>query len=322
MKVYHSLEKYQEFCQENREELPVFFEVGWLRAVTNDSFLPLVLEFDGKIRAIMPIYQVKKLFFELILNPKFTNRLGIYLAYPQDYDYAKRLSFENKVYQKFIENLGKYSYLDLKFSYQTQNWLSFYWQKFSQETHYSYQLDLSLGIEKIYNSFSKSKQRDIKKAEKLGLKIEYDLDPRTFYDHHLKSLAKEGKKISYDYQLFKEMYDYAYQEQRGRVIYAGDKDGKIHSAIFVVYDSRIVYDLISTIDPDFRNSASATLLIFQLIKDFVKTHQIFDFEGSMIKGVEHSFRNFGAKQIPYFRISKPNSIFFHLFWLLRKLKNG
>ncbi len=69
------------------------------------------------------------------------------------------------------------------------------------------------------------------------------------------------------------------------------------------------------------NSASTTLLIFQLIKDFVKTHQIFYFEGSMIKGVEHSFRNFGAKQIPYFRISKPNSTLFHLLWLLRKLKN-
>ena len=85
-----------------------------------------------------------------------------------------------------------------------------------------------------------------------------------------------------------------------------DRDDNLHAAIFVVFDSKSAYYLISTIDPDFRNSGASTLLIKKAIEYLAPFTQRFDFEGSMIDGVENSFRRIGARQIPYFAITRSN----------------
>ena len=47
----------------------------------------------------------------------------------------------------------------------------------------------------------------------------------------------------------------------------------------------------------------------------------FDFEGSMIEPVERSFRQFGAKQTPYFSVSKtPSRLLKTLFFVKDMLK--
>ena len=45
----------------------------------------------------------------------------------------------------------------------------------------------------------------------------------------------------------------------------------------------------------------------------------FDFEGSMIEGVERSYRAFGAIQTPYFSITKTNSKAFRFLKAIRSI---
>ena len=67
------------------------------------------------------------------------------------------------------------------------------------------------------------------------------------------------------------------------------------------------YDLISTINPNFKHSGASTLVIKKAIEYVSSLTSKFDFEGSMIEPVENSFRQFGSIQKPYFLISKVNS---------------
>ena len=57
--------------------------------------------------------------------------------------------------------------------------------------------------------------------------------------------------------------------------------------------------MISTIDPDYRNSGASSLLIYEIINFLRDKVRKFDFEGSMIESVENSFRKFGAIQKAY-----------------------
>jgi len=50
-------------------------------------------------------------------------------------------------------------------------------------------------------------------------------------------------------------------------------------------------------------------LVKEIIKYVSNYTNKFDFEGSMIEGIENSFRQFGAIQKPYFAISKTTSRF-------------
>ena len=114
-----------------------------------------------------------------------------------------------------------------------------------------------------------------------------------------------------------------YQKNCGKTIYASDQSGNIHSALFIIWNNYSAYNLISTIDPDYRNSGSTSLLIWEMIKYISDKTERFDFEGSMIEGVERSFRQFGAKQIPYFLIykDKRNVLQKGLTYLSNRLKS-
>jgi hypothetical protein len=47
-----------------------------------------------------------------------------------------------------------------------------------------------------------------------------------------------------------------------------------------------------------------TLLYWEPIRLASEVSRVFDFEGSMLKPVEHFFRGFGGTQTPYLQISK------------------
>ncbi len=99
--------------------------------------------------------------------------------------------------------------------------------------------------------------------------------------------------------------------------YVQDKDRKIHAAIYIIWDSNSAYYLMGGSDPDLRNSGATSLCIWEAIKFSSTVVKKFDFEGSMIEPVERFFRAFGAKQMPYLRISKTTS---RLLKLLKALK--
>jgi len=57
-------------------------------------------------------------------------------------------------------------------------------------------------------------------------------------------------------------------------------------------------------NPSLRNSGAHSLILWEAIRYVADYAETFDFEGSMLPGVERFFREFGAIQTPYFTISK------------------
>jgi len=92
----------------------------------------------------------------------------------------------------------------------------------------------------------------------------------------------------------------------------------LHAALFIVWDENCAYNLISTINPKFRSSGASSLVFWEAIKHMSTKSKLFDFEGSMDKNIEESFREFGSTQIPYFRIRKFNSVCFKILYHSRK----
>jgi hypothetical protein len=132
------------------------------------------------------------------------------------------------------------------------------------------------------------------------------MEPQRFYEHHKMTLGKDGQKIHYSYDTFSRIHAICRERDAGRIYYAEDPQGRIHVAIFVIWDVHSAYYLISSIDPSQRNSGAATLLVHHAMTELAGKTKRFDFEGSMIPGVENSFRKFGAIQKPILRIWKDN----------------
>lgn len=315
-------DKYVIFC-ECEKEIPVFSQSWWLDAVCGkENWDVILIEKGEEIIASFP-YSIERRFYGLkyIGMPILTQKLGPFIKYPLGQKFASRLSYEKEVMQEIINKLPPYDFFSVNFDYRYTNWLPFYWKGFHQTTRYTYVIDDISDTEIVFNNFEHSKRKNIKKANK-GVQVLYDLSADDFYNNHKMTLQKQGEVIAYSYDIFKKLYDGAYKNNQGRVIYCKDVDGNIHAALFVVWDDYSAYDLISTIDPTYRNSGAATLLVFEVIKYLVEKVKIFDFEGSMIEGVEESFRKFGTVQKSYSCIYKANSRRYKFICAIRDIVNA
>jgi hypothetical protein len=285
---------------------PIFSQPWWLDAVAPGRWGQVIIEKGGELFARMPYVLSKKRGRTDITMPQLTQTLGPWLR-PYPGKEAKRLSEEKQLMTELIDQLPQFSYFSQNLHYSTTNWLPFYWKGFQQTTRYTYVLEDLTDLDAVFSSFTRAKRKNMRKAAKL-VTVKQDLPAKEFYDNHVLTLAKQGEEIVYSFDLFQRIHQASYVRQAGKTFYCVDDDDNLHSAIFVIWDIDSAYYLISSIDPDFRNSGSATLLIWEALQYLADKTQKFDFEGSMIEGVENSFRSFGAQQVPYFQVTKINAL--------------
>ena len=83
-----------------------------------------------------------------------------------------------------------------------------------------------------------------------------------------------------------------------------DRAGNLHAVAFIVWQNSSAYYIAGGGDPVFRSSGAHSLVLWEAIRQVSRYTGKFDFEGSMLPGVERFFRGFGAVQTPYFMITR------------------
>ena len=85
-------------------------------------------------------------------------------------------------------------------------------------------------------------------------------------------------------------------------------DNQTIGIVLLVNDTKTTYYLTGAIMPEYKTSGALSWMLWEGIKASINCGRSFNFEGSMIKPIERFFSSFGAKQVPYHRITKANSI--------------
>ncbi len=310
--------KYKTFCESN--DVPLFSRCWWLDAVCgSDAWDVIIIEKKGKIVATMPFHFRRKYFFDIILMPQLTPNMGPFYKYEANISNSKKLAFEEECLNEIVKKLPKTSLFLQKFHYSITNWLPLYWNNYKQTTHYTYIIRNIKNTEQVLKNFSSAKRKEVNRANRKSLKVVYDIDAATFYEHHKATLQSQNQSIVYRKQLLKNIVLKVRELNKGQVIGIKDCNDNLLCCILIVWDNKSAYGLISSISNECRKQKIAAFMFYEAIK-YVSTYvDIFDFEGSMIKGVENSFRRFGAQQMPYFKITKANNILFKTLDLYNKL---
>lgn len=301
-------ERYRLFCKQELD-IPIFSKDWWMDAVCGEENWDVLLaKRNDEIIASMPYHVHKKSILKYISQPKLTQTNGIWIKYPQNQKYSSRLDYEKKVMFDIIKQIESLNidYFNQYFHHSITNWLPFYWNGFKQTTRYTYIIDKTKDLEGLYQSFSKSVRKNIKKAQDL-LKIEYSEDIEEFYHINKMTFSRQNMPTPYSLDFIKRL-DLACKSRGYRkIILAKDKDDNIHTAIYVVWDQNAMYLLMSGSNPNYRDSNAKNLLVWEALKIASELDLDFDFEGSMIESISDYNRSFGAHLKPYFSISKTNS---------------
>ena len=291
----------------------------WLRAACGESFAILVAKDRAGIEAGVVLPQYRPTGRADVDQPPITSFTGILLP-PRNpaWPYERQLSTDMRLLSALAGAVPICRSARLVCHPTLTNWLPFYWQDWSQTTAYTYRIENLADSARVFAEMDYSKQKNIKKAEKL-VEVHEGLSAAEFYANHQLTLRKQGKTITYPAIYLERLFTAAREHNVLSTYHATDKAGNLHSAVFLVHDAASAYYLLSTIDPEFRNSGASTLLVWTAIQRLSQKTRAFDFEGSMVPGIENSFRKFGARQTPYFVITKGNQQMLRLVRLGERL---
>jgi hypothetical protein len=291
-----SKEKYRKTCREE-QSIPLFSQDWWLDVTCGEgNWDVLLVETAGKIRAAMPIYVPCK---GIITMPPYTQTMGPWFAPPEEPDFAEcRI-----ICQKFAETVKGYSYFSQSFCYTVTDWLPFYWNGCSQTTRYTYLLKDLHDTHRLWANICKTKQRYIRQAmKKHHLTVRTGVPTAEFL--RLNALVFERQEIApYHHNVLRKLIDTATDRGQAAVWGAYDEADRLHAALFVVRQGATAYYIAGGSEPVFRHTHATCLLFWKVLCE-VADCDVFDFEGSMIQGVERFFREFGAVQTPYFTVYK------------------
>ena len=278
-------------------------------SVIRNDWQAIIVEEKGEWVAVMPFCLNKRWKYISLPQPLLTQYWGIFLkSFSIDTSTRKILSQKEAIISKIIPHLAKAHLFIQNFSTQFDYPLPFHWAGYELKTKYTYHLKLDKSADDLFMSFSPHLRRQIRKAEKNGLTFDYLSGTKELLG--LFSLNQDighniVNKTPENYQKIEAIGQYLIKSGNGIIRGVKDKKDQIIAvSVFAFFKDKMIY-LMGASHPDHGNSGAGALLMWSGIQEAKKRElAIFDFEGSMIQGVEHFFRKFGAVPVSYLQIYK------------------
>lgn len=308
-------DRYRTLC-ETEKSVPFFSQANWLDVVA-PSWQVVLAEKNGKIQAALPYFPIRKWGMHILTQPIFTQTLGIWFdMLPDAKSPNKQISQEHKLLNLLISQLPHFDYFYQCFHHRLTNWLPFYWQGFRQTTRYTYLILSIKDLKQVEQNFSRNvKQRIHKKPELHFEVVENGIDLAPCYALLCATFARQKLPPPCSYQMFCDIDATLKQHNQRIILLAYKPNGKLIGFKYITRDYTTAYQLLSGTRQEDSHLQAHTLLTWEAIQYASKVWQVqtFDFEGSMLAGVEPTRRDFGAIQVPYFAIYKYNNRLLKLY---------
>ncbi|MCO5247472.1 MAG: GNAT family N-acetyltransferase [Chitinophagales bacterium] len=299
----NSKEQYRHWVKNHN--LPLYLQPDWLDVVTkNSSQWDTVFSYNDKdeIQGFWVYVFKQQGFWSKLTMPPFTPYMGPRLLYPHPLNEYQRISFENKVLEDLIQQLPHFSDIQFKWTAGYENWLAFYWKGYSQQTAYTYILGDLSNLDFIFENFKDSLKRQIRKAEN-SVKVVLDGKVENAIQMLKTSLSADSQYLA-DEVLLNNLHQVMRPSNQPIILEARDDSNQLLAAIYLIRDKEEMLYLYGGYDKKYSNSGAMALLFWEAIKLAHEKELSFNFEGSMLNGVERFFRSFGAKLVPVFTLSK------------------
>ena len=292
-------EKYRALCQAE-SGLPIYSRDWWLDIVCGpEKWDALVCEDKGCIQATLPLYLPLP---RVASMPPYTQALGPWFAEKTaDTKYTTLLGHRQAVCKALIDDLRGYRSFHQNFSYKITDWLPFYWEGYNQSTRYTYILGDVRHTDTLWDNMSSNIRRNIIRArEKHGIVVRRGIPEHDFLRILGLVFSRQQQKAPH-VDVLRRLISVCRTREQGDLWGGYDDGGRLHAVAFVVWQDSSAYYLAGGSD---RDSGAHSLVLWEAIQAMQSYTSTFDFEGSMLPGVERFFREFGAVQMPFFAINK------------------
>ena len=299
-----SKERYKEFC--TKTYIPLYSKPWWLDAIClPDNWDVWIYEENGKMLAAMPYYFENRNGRKYITKAPLSQNNGVIFNYPADAKTVAKAAFEEKVIDKaceFIRELKRDVY-EQQYQPSFTNWLPFYWNNYTAITRYTYMIDDTSDMDAVWDGIASKRRSIVRKGQK-NTHYSDELSIEKFYAEHEKIYAKQGLNCPFSFDLWNRVASACIEHNAGKISCRLTEDGNVAAVSFVAWDDKVLYKLMGGPMPDYAHLDAYSALTWDEMLLAHDMEKKYDFEGSVIKRISKSFREYGAVPKAYFRIRK------------------
>jgi hypothetical protein len=147
---------------------------------------------------------------------------------------------------------------------------------------------------------------ELRKARQ-GLVVRRGLPLDEFYRVWVKSFERQGLRAPHSLAQVARLDAACAARGVREIVSAHDEAGRTHAVNYFVWSNGLAHGLLSGADPDLRRSGAQTMLLWEAITHASERARVFDFSGSMMRGIAPIFRDFGARQTPYLQVMRSSN---------------
>jgi hypothetical protein len=275
----------------------LFEEDYWLDAVAPGAWSAVRVERDGQVIGRLPYVVRQRWGQSLLIKPWYTIWLGPWVR-QGDGKYATEISHQHQVLQELVAGLPRAALEQVYCAPEFTNLMAFHWAGYRLSAAYTHRLETA-DLEGVWSGFRETVRRQIRKAEK---QVEVH-DHRSVVDMIgmlEKTFGRQSIDVSRSFPVLERIDAMMAPRGQRKIWTAEDAQGRIHAAVYVVFDSRHAFYLAGGGDPELRQSGAHSLAMWHAIQQAAQHAPVFDFAGSMVANIEHFVRGFGARQVPRF----------------------
>ena len=276
------------------------FAYDWFLKLKKSEKILKIYDQKMNLLGFMPVFNSN--------NSKIIAQSTMYIPYGGPVIFSLPNEERNKI--RFIRNVEKVLCNYLQSNYDEVNFstdnniidiMPFIRANFTPEVRYTYKLDLSIGIEKIYNNFGSDRKKDIRKAKNRNVEFIVDSTMKYFdVNKAMKWEAKYGFESTSDF--VKKYINETISNNRGMCFIAKEND-KIIGGVHIAWDSNTAYILYSYYE-DEKDDIAIAYIYYKMFEYLINNDIVryIDFEGSVFESIEDWNISFGAYQSRFYNL--------------------
>ena len=278
----------------------VFCYSWWLEAITKSHFKILVITEKDEIVAGIPLaYDADN----KVNEPPLTRTLGVLYKPQKHLSVHKQVSNQRKWLCALLDHLPLDDFVQMCTHHSFTDWLPFRWKGFNQTTRYTYLIHYNdKTLSDLWKNLSMGRKGSINRAVKNCIRIEESDDFELLYKFESLSYERQGLMFRIPYNDLKLLDDAIKKNGNRLILKAIDNLNQVHALIYVAFNAKSAYYLLSGSDAKYRKLGGHTLVVWEGLKYFKDKVEYFNFGGSDIKQIEEHVRGFGGVLTPYFHI--------------------
>lgn len=275
----------------NRSKAGNIFALSWYLDRCERDWCAVVESTDKReYDAVMPL-QIKTFAgWPYVYQDPMAKELGVF--------FVKDGGAEKKIL-RIVEFAFKHFKYVTTYSFNVSNTLAIACRECTPQM--TYHLPLSSEYSTIYQSYSKNRKRNLRKAQKHSQRIISSSNILGLLDLFKRYTApKIDGFLPYQLLILEKLYQAAMDRKLAELYYVvGPSDEYLAGGVFSCFNSKITYLFGSTSEAG-QSSSSHTLLMDYVIKKYAARNYVLDFEGgNNHEGIARFYASFGAQPVFY-----------------------